>query len=869
VRLLPTIARLAGCGCTVPYISSGRDNRTLCSRRSGAIVLGLLIALSDAPQSSAAPARVDLPHAYYYREMFLPQLTSGPSGVAWSPDSHELVYSRAGSLWRQRLDSTVATQLTDGPGYDYQPDWSPDGRYIVYASERDGAIELCLLDLTNGKSQQLTHGGAVNVEPRWSPDGRQLVYVSTAYNYRFHIFTAEVRDGALTGVQRLTGENKSSLPRYYYSAYDHEISPIWTRDGQSIVFISNRGQIHGTGGFWRMRASSGAEPQQLHYEETNWRARPDFSPDGQRMVYSSYLGRDWLQLWLMPADGGAAFPLTYGDWDNTASRWSPDGRQIAFISNRHGDTELDVLRVPGAVLTEVRATELRRVRPYGTLQVFVRDERGGGVPARVSVTDEAGRFYAPEHAWVHRADFDRDEHPFEAKYFHTSGAAAVAVPAGTVRVDITRGFEHRPEHRIVQVSPAGTAEVEATLRGGPWLDGTSRRWVGGDVHVHMNYGGTYRNTPEHLVLQASAEDLSIVENLIVNKEQRIPDIAYSGRQLDPASTAETLIVHGQEFHTSYWGHLGLLNIRDHVLLPGYAGYPNTAAASLYPTNADVADLAHELGALVGYVHPFEEEPLPLTRPAHTDADELPVDVALGTVDYIEIVAFSDHKATAAVWYRLLNLGFHLPAAGGSDAMADYATLRGPVGMNRVYVSVPNGPLNSEGWLESLKQGRSFATNGPLLDFVLDDRPIGGTVHMSHAHSVPYRIKLRSIVPLDHAQIVCNGAVIRELPVDKVEEGRELRGTLPLWKSGWCVVRAFTARAEAPVLDNFVYATTSPIYVDLAGAQLRSPDDARFFVAWIDHLAETTGRYPDWNSTAERSAVLAELAKARAIYAGLE
>ena len=48
----------------------------------------------------------------------------------------------AGSLWRQRLDSTTAMQLTDGPGYDYQPDWSPDGRSIVYASYNHDAIEL-------------------------------------------------------------------------------------------------------------------------------------------------------------------------------------------------------------------------------------------------------------------------------------------------------------------------------------------------------------------------------------------------------------------------------------------------------------------------------------------------------------------------------------------------------------------------------------------------------------------------------------------------------------------------------------------------------------------------------------------------------
>src|SRR5213076_3237487 len=105
---------------------------------------------------------------------------------------------------------------------------------------------------------------------------------------------------------------------------------------------------------------------------------------------------------------------------------------------------------------------------------------------------------------------------------------------------------------------------------------------------HMNYGGHFRNTPAHLVLQAQAEDLDIVENLIVNKEQRFPDIAYSGVGVDPASKPGTLVVHGQEFHTSYWGHLGVLGMHGNTLLPGYAGYPSTAAASLFPTNADEA-----------------------------------------------------------------------------------------------------------------------------------------------------------------------------------------------------------------------------------------------------------------------------------------
>src|SRR5256885_5538223 len=57
-----------------------------------------------------------------------PRSTLFPYTTLFRSDSREVVFSMAGSLWRQKIDSTSAEQLTDGPGYDYQPDWSPDGR---------------------------------------------------------------------------------------------------------------------------------------------------------------------------------------------------------------------------------------------------------------------------------------------------------------------------------------------------------------------------------------------------------------------------------------------------------------------------------------------------------------------------------------------------------------------------------------------------------------------------------------------------------------------------------------------------------------------------------------------------------------------
>jgi hypothetical protein len=833
-------------------------------------LLGLLLAVVSGAERRGLYTQIDLPHPYYYHEMYLPQLTGGPSAVAFSPDSREVVYSMAGSLWRQRLDDTRAIQLTDGPGYDYQPDWSPDGRSIVYVTYQKDALELARLDLSTGKTTLLTHEGAVNVEPRISPDGRRLVWTSTGQNGHLHLYRADFTATGLTPPVALTDDVKSSIRRYYYSAYDHEINPTWSRDGQSIVFVSNRGHIHGTGGFFRMDAKPGASATEIHYEETNWRARPEFSPDGSRLLYSSYLGRNTHQLWVLPATGGTdAFPLSYGDYDAVGARWSPDGKTIAYISNQSGGLELWLQDAATGLKRRLEIEQRQTLAPVVHLKLHIRDEAGHPTAARVSITDAAGRTHAPACAWIAADDgFDRTERPFEAHYFHTHGDDVVDVPAGRITIDVLKGFTRPLQTTDIDLSASAGGAASVTMQLAPaWsLETHGGRWVSGDVHVHMNYAGLYRNDPAHLKWQAQAEDLNLVHSVIVNKEQRFPDIAYSGHGLDPLSDDDQAIWHGQEYHTSFWGHLGLIGLNRDTLIPGYVGYPNTAAASLMPMNWDVADRAHAGGALVGYVHPFDEAVHPFDA-KESLSNELPVDVALGRVDYMEILGFSDHRITAGVWYQLLDLGFRLPAAGGTDAMADFASLRGPVGMNRTYVAMSGKARDVSEWLEALKAGRSVATNGPLLDFTLGGQPIGGEVVRARGGRVPFHAHLRSMVPLDHLELVCTGGRVQPVPMSADHRSADVDGTVELKRSGWCVLRASADRAEYPVLDLYPYATTSPVYVSIGGQPTHSAEATDYFLAWLDRIGEAVQRYPDWNTPEERPLVEKRLAEARAVIAG--
>jgi hypothetical protein len=167
-------------------------------------------------------------------------------------------------------------------------------------------------------------------------------------------------------------------------------------------------------------------------------------------------------------------------------------------------------------------------------------------------------------------------------------------------------------------------------------------------------------------------------------------------------------------------------------------------------------------------------------------------------------------------------------------------------------------------LAALKAGKSFATNGPLLDFTLNGHGLGDSVSLpAGKHELLARVTLHSNVSVDHLEIVGNGEVVASIRLQGDRTSVSTTVRVAAQRSGWYLLRASGVGPAYPILDVYPYATTGPIYLTVGAEPVRSPDDARYFLAWIDRLRAAVEANQDWNSMQEKTRVLEQIRQARA------
>ncbi len=807
---------------------------------------------------------------HYMWNYYLPPAPSTtPWWPSWSPDGKWIAVAMHGSIWKVDPQTGTAYELTYGRKYHSSPDWSPDGKWIVYTADDGGvSIGLEILNVETGESHTLTQDQAVYADPVFSPDGSRLAYVSTKPNGYFNIYVRRIQDGRWAEEEiALTTDHSFGKERLYFGPWDMHTQPAWMPDGKELLFVSNRDVPLGSGSVWRMPVEpEGMKKARLILQEqTLYRTRPHVSRDGKRFVYASTGGAadEFDNLYILPTTGGAPYKLTFGSYNHFHPRWSPDGEWIAYISNEKNLPQLNLLETHGGAQREVPIVSRRSKRPMGVVRGPIVDaSTGKPTAARIYAPAADGKFYAPSNAYARIAHpkmtWRSGDHTFYAE-----GEFVFEAPPGKMTLEAVKGFEYWPIKQEIEVKAGETAELVLNIK--RMVDMPAKGWYSGTTHTHPNKGGNQNNTLEDVMAIGRAEDLRVVTPLVANKDNRIIDREHwvKGGGEHPVSRDDPnmIVLVGQEFRPPLWGHVFYVGLKDHLISPFTNGYEGTALESFYPSNTDMFRKAKAQGAVVGYAHSFGGSGDPL-RSSLGGGKGFAVDLALGTVDALEWASSS--RASLLVWHHALNNDFRLTPVGGEDAKLCFQrqTLVGSV---RTYAYLGNQFTAAE-WLRALKEGRTFLTTGPLVEFSVNQQIPGEAVNLPpQGGTITLEGRVWSYLPVTRMIVYHNGNVWKEIPLTGDKKRGEFREQLKVGKSGWFSLVAEGPGEGAEGDSTFPQAITNAIRVYVGDQKIRNRESAEYFVQWIDRLRVLTEKSAVWRSQAEKDHVFSQFEEARRVY----
>jgi hypothetical protein len=478
------------------------------------------------------------------------------------------------------------------------------------------------------------------------------------------------------------------------------------------------------------------------------------------------------------------------------------------------------------------------VRPLVRLRVEISG------PMRIYITGADGLGYAPPGSISRFAPLPAEQ------FFHARDSFEIELPAGETLVEAARGLEYEWASQRIEL------RKPATIRLAPrrWIDMAGRGWYSSDAHIHANYTADHHQTvtPADVLTYALAEDLHIPNMMVANSFGAfIHDREQFTGAPDKLSRPPYLIWWNEEMRNSgTYGHMCFYGLRS-LVEPLYTGFNNTPHPDDYPPNYIQAKAARAQGGAVTYAHPGYSASID-----NFSARELPIDLALGEVDAMDVMSNNPEEFAMENWYRLLNCGFRLAISAGTDSFTNVADHYVPGG-HRVYVHTgARGPLTYGAWIAGYKAGRSFASNGPMIFLTVNGKEPGDEIALpAGRHKLRVKVEMRSAAAgrQDKLELIVNG------------EARPVSGEIEVDRGSWIAARVMGPWRRSVLNDTATFAHTSPVYVTVGGERARSPKDAKFWAEWIDQLiARVTAR--SLKDPARRDEVVALFRKAQASYA---
>jgi hypothetical protein len=491
-------------------------------------------------------------------------------------------------------------------------------------------------------------------------------------------------------------------------------------------------------------------------------------------------------------------------------------------------------------------------RPARALTLRVRDEHGEPGVASFVIRDRLDRLYsAPSKRLA-------PDLPFQPQLYRADGET-VRLPSGSYTILYSGGPEYRVGRRELTVDEAGPAEAAFTLE--RWVDPARLGWYSGDHHIHAAGCSHYQNPtqgvePDDMMRQILGEALNVGSVLTWGPCYYYQKQFFSGRD-HPLSRPDRILRYDLEvsgFPSSHAGHIVLLGLRDQ-------DYPGSRRIEDWPSwGLPILRWAKAQGAVTGFAHSgwglqVSSSDLPTDEVPGFDgigANEYIVDVTHpDTVDFISAVD-TPHVWELNIWYHTLNVGFRTRISGETDWPCIYDDR---VGLGRTYAKV-DGRLTFAGWLEGMRLGRSYVSDGKshLFDFAVGGQKVGESgseLRLSAPATVKAEVQVAALLdetpdtrlrglPYDQqpywdverarvgsgrevaVELIVNGEVAGRKTVVADGQVRPLVFQVAIEKSSWVAARIRPA------------AHTNPVFVVVGDRPIRaSRRSARWCLAAVD------------------------------------
>jgi dipeptidyl aminopeptidase/acylaminoacyl peptidase len=396
----------------------------------------------------------------------------GKAGLNWSPDGRQLAYTSQGSIWTVAVSGGQPKRHTNtpaGPGDprqsgDRAPQWSPQGKWILFESGRKGHSDLLVVSEDGRTETFLTQSGADATSATWSPDGKHIAFTMRSPEF----FSGKLEIVSFQPEAAAIGD-----PATLYTAPEDRGGswslgkPVWSPDGKQLAVVL---QESGWDNVYLI-PSSGGKPKALthgSFEDVD----PAFSPDGKSIaVVSTRRSLEERDIWIVPEDGSAPRQLAEFPTPGfeSAPQWSADGKKIFFLrSSPLASTDLLAASITGHEAPQYLTHTLAKVFD-GALSV----------PEKVEFkskdgTSTTGILYKPGNLnpqrrypavlWIHGGPEGQDS-------FHLDLWAQYLAQQGYVVLEPNyRGSSgYGEKFRNLNVEDSGGAEVEDVAAGAQYL----------------------------------------------------------------------------------------------------------------------------------------------------------------------------------------------------------------------------------------------------------------------------------------------------------------------------------------------------------------------------------------------------------------